>query len=58
MVRFQVDNLFINQITKEMFKTSKENYKLVASTEKRLSVRLCEIKIINKKIKRPRLKIS
>ena len=38
-----------------MFKTSKENYKLVASTEKRLSVRLCEIKIINKKIKRPRL---
>ncbi len=38
-----------------MFKTSKESYKLVASTEKRLSVRLCEIKIINKKLKKPRL---
>ena len=38
-----------------MFKTNKENYKLVASTEKRLSVRLCKINAINKKIKRPRL---
>ena len=38
-----------------MFKTNKKGYKLVASTEKRLAIRLCEIKIINKKIKRPRL---
>lgn len=38
-----------------MFKTNKESYKLVASTEKRLSIRLCEINIINKKIKRTRL---
>lgn len=41
-----------------MFKTNKESYKLVASTEKRLAIRLYEINLINKKIKRPRLKIS
>ena len=35
-----------------MFKTSKENYKLVASTEKRLLVRLCEINAINKTAKK------
>ena len=41
-----------------MFKTNKENYKLTASSEKRFAIRLCEINLINKKIKRPRLKIS